>query len=100
LHVDDNPAEFVCIVVGDKGCGIGAKHIPRVFKRFYRSDRARNRQHGGTGLGLAIVKHISRAHNLYAIQSIEWILQSDDISSHYVGIDFGCFHISMAEKFL
>jgi two-component system phosphate regulon sensor histidine kinase PhoR len=60
---DDDLAEFVRIAVRDKGCGIGAKHIPRVFERFYRSDRARSRQHGGTGLGLAIVKHISQAHN-------------------------------------
>ena len=60
---DDDPDGFVRITVRDKGCGIGTKHIPRVFERFYRSDRARNSQHGGTGLGLAIVKHISQAHN-------------------------------------
>lgn len=52
----------ISFMVADTGVGIPPQHLAHVFERFYRVDRARNREQGGFGLGLAIAQHIAHLH--------------------------------------
>ncbi len=52
----------VHLSVCDRGIGIPAHDLERVFERFYRVDKGRSRRTGGTGLGLAIVRHVAQNH--------------------------------------
>lgn len=61
ISVFADDAEFR-LSVTDRGVGIPAPDLPRIFERFYRVDPARQRELGGTGLGLSIVKHIAQLH--------------------------------------
>ena len=57
-----NIGEKMMVEVADNGIGIPHEHQNRVFERFFRVDKHRNRATGGSGLGLSICKHIVEAH--------------------------------------
>jgi two-component system sensor histidine kinase SenX3 len=59
VHTNEGDVE---VLVRDRGIGIPARDLERIFERFYRVDRARSRETGGTGLGLSIVRHVATNH--------------------------------------
>ncbi|WP_308636909.1 sensor histidine kinase [Paenibacillus silvisoli] len=61
IRAEQQPSQTI-IVIEDSGEGIDPEHLPFLFDRFYRVDRARERASGRTGLGLAIVKKIVQLH--------------------------------------
>lgn len=58
----ENSGPCVHIAIRDRGVGIPAKDLERIFERFYRVDPGRARETGGTGLGLSIVRHVAQNH--------------------------------------
>lgn len=76
-HWSQDPGQII-ISVKDSGVGIAAEEVPRIFERFYKSDRARTRNGGGTGLGLAISRHIVQAH-----QGRIWVTSSEGKGSTF-----------------
>jgi signal transduction histidine kinase len=54
--------DSVCVEIEDDGPGISADDLPRVFERFFRSDRSDRRRGGGVGIGLALAKELVELH--------------------------------------
>ena len=77
----------ILVRISDNGEGIDEEHLPRLFERFYRVDKTRNRNQGGSGLGLAIVKHIIEAHG-------EKIFVESEVR---VGSEF-CFSLTLDQQ--
>jgi len=84
IEVKQSPSQ-VRIHIRDKGPGIPRRHLPRLFERFYRADKARSRKLGGTGLGLAIVKHIVQVHGGHV--TVESALGKGSTFTLYLPVD-------------
>ena len=85
LSYDD---DLTLLSVRDTGIGIPSNHLPHIFKRFYRVDKARSRETGGTGLGLSIVSEF--------VDSMGGRLEVD--SQYGVGSEFRVYFVTLREE--
>ena len=91
--------EQVLVEVADDGNGIPREHINKIFERFYRVDKSRDRDQGGSGLGLAIVKHIVEAHN-QTINIRRPKARDVPFHSHLKRLSFQEFRISLVSQLI
>jgi len=63
LTLDQNGPDRIRCVIQDTGPGISPEDLPFIWERFYKADKAHQRDSGGSGLGLAIARQILRLHN-------------------------------------
>ena len=62
LTLDQNAPDHISCVIQDTGPGISPEDLPFIWERFYKADKAHQRDNGGSGLGLAIARQIIRLH--------------------------------------
>lgn len=86
--------DIVNVEVADNGLGIDPKHWIRIFERFYRVEKSRNRNEGGTGLGLSIVKHILEAHG----QSISFTSTVGIGTVFYFGLEKSSKNLQLSSR--
>lgn len=86
--------DIVNVEVADNGLGIDPKHWIRIFERFYRVEKSRNRNEGGTGLGLSIVKHILEAHG----QTISFTSTVGIGSVFYFGLEKSSKNLQLSSR--